>query len=123
AGAARAAVLAELLGGARRVGGERLAQTTGAALAAALPAATLVGAEPTVLAARAVKSAEEIALLAEAQRLNEAAIAEVLPAIVPGVREVELTGRFLAAMAARGVVACHVEPLWCALPRRAAEAP
>jgi Xaa-Pro aminopeptidase len=39
------------------------------------------------------------------------------------VREVELSARFLAAMAHRGVTACHVEPLWCVLPRRAADAP
>jgi Xaa-Pro aminopeptidase len=55
--------------------------------------------------------------------LNEQAVAEMLPAIVPGVREVELTGRFLAAMARRGVTTCHVEPIWCVVPRRAADAP
>jgi Xaa-Pro aminopeptidase len=121
---ARAAgVLAELVGDARRVGVDRLPFGVGEALARALSAAEIVSAEASVLAARAVKTPAEVALLREAQRLNEAAIAEVLPAIVPGVREVELTGRFLAAMVRRGVTACHVEPIWCVVPRDASDAP
>jgi len=120
---AAAGALADLLGGARTVGLERLAFATGVALGAALPGARFLPAEGASLAARAIKTAEEIALLREAQRLNEAAVAEVLPAIMPSVREVELTGRFLAAIARRGVTACHVEPLWCVFPRRRADAP
>lgn len=115
--------LADLLADARRIGVDRLPFALAEALARALPRAVFEAGDATVLAARAVKMPEEVALLAEAQRLNEAAVREVLPAVVPGVREVELTGRFLAAMAARGVVACHVEPLWCVLPRGAVDAP
>lgn len=122
-GARAAAALAELLGGVRRIGVDRLPLATALALERALPGATLDAADAAVLAARAVKTPDELALLREAQHLNEAAIADVLPAIVPGVREVELTGRFLAAMAERGVTACHVEPIWCVIPRRAADAP
>jgi Xaa-Pro aminopeptidase len=118
-----AAALADLLAGARHVGVDRLRLAAADALARALPRATLAAADGAVLAARRVKTAEEIALLRTAQRLNEEAIVEVLPAIVPGVREVELTGRFLAAMARRGVTACHVEPIWCVIPRHATEAP
>jgi Xaa-Pro dipeptidase len=120
---AAAEALADLLGSARTVGLERLAFATGVALETALPGARFVPAEGVTLPARAIKTPEEIALLREAQHLNEAAVTEVLPAIVPGVREVELTGRFLAAMARRGVTACHVEPLWCVFPRRRADAP
>jgi Xaa-Pro dipeptidase len=118
-----ALALAELLAGARRIGVDRLTLATGQTLARLLPKAAFTPADATVLAARRVKTPGELALLREAQRLNEAAIADVLPAIAPGVREVELTGHFLAAMAARGVTACHVEPLWCVLPRSAADAP
>jgi Xaa-Pro aminopeptidase len=118
-----AAAIAERLAGARRLGIDRLTLASGQALARLLPRTTFTAADKTVLAARRVKTSTELALLREAQQLNEAAIAEVLPAIVPGVREVELTGRFLAAMAARGVTTCHVEPLWCVLPRSAADAP
>jgi hypothetical protein len=118
-----AGALADVVGDARRVGVDRLPFALGAALARALPHAELVGADASVLAARAVKAADELALLRAAQALNEAAIADVLPAIVPGVREIELTGRFLAAMARRGVTACHVEPIWCVVPRSASDAP
>jgi Xaa-Pro dipeptidase len=118
-----AATLAALLGSARRVGFDRLPFAVAEPLARTVPGVELVAADATVFAARGRKTAEEIALLRTAQRLNEHAVAEVLPSIVPGVREVELTGRFLAAMARRGVSACHVEPIWCVIPRRAAEAP
>lgn len=47
----------------------------------------------------------------------------VVERIRPGVPEVALTGLFLAEMARLGVTACHVEPVWCALPRTAASAP
>lgn len=117
-----ASAIAALLNGARRVGVERMAFALAEALQRLVPE-PLQPAEPTVLAARAHKSAEEIDLLRQAQRLNEHAVAEVLPTIVPGVREVELTGRFLAAMARRGVSACHVEPIWCVVPRRSTDAP
>jgi Xaa-Pro dipeptidase len=120
---ALAPALAGLVGGARTVGVDRLPLATALALERALPGATLVGAEASLLPARAVKTAAELALLREAQRLNEAGIAAVLPGIVPGVREVELAGRFLAAMAGLGVTACHVEPIFCALPATAAAAP
>jgi len=79
--------------------------------------------ERAALAARAVKTADEIALLRDGIRRNEAAVADVLPSIVPGVREIDLAGRFLVASARRGMTACHVEPIWCAIPRRAADAP
>jgi len=121
--AAAARAFASVLDGARSVGVDRLSEATAAGLARALPSARLTAADAVLTTARAVKMPEEVALLREAQRLNEEAIAEVLPAIVPGVREVELTGRFLAAMARRGVTPCHVEPLWCAMPRHAAAAP
>src|SRR5207244_4818907 len=102
---------------------DRLAFAIAEALARALPGVALEGADTTVLAARALKTPEEIALLRASQRVNHAAIVEMLPTIVPGVREVELTGRFLANMARQGITACHVEPIWCVIPRQAADAP
>jgi Xaa-Pro aminopeptidase len=118
-----AAALATRLGGAHRIGVDRLAPALADALRRALPQATLAAADAAVWPARRVKDPAEIACLRAVQQANEAAIGDVLPGIVPGVTEVALTGRFLAAMAARGVTACHVEPLWCVLPRRAADAP
>jgi Xaa-Pro aminopeptidase len=118
-----AGALASRLGGARRLGVDRLAPALADALRRALPRATLAAADVAVWPARRVKTPAEIDCLRAVQQANEAAIADVLPGIVAGVAEVALTGRFLAAMAARGTTACHVEPLWCVLPRRAAEAP
>jgi len=118
-----AAVLADCVASARRVGVERLPFATAAALERALPGATVEPAERSVMAARVVKMADEIRLLRDAIRRTEAAVADVLPAVVPGVREIDLAGRFLAASARRGMAVCHVEPIWCAIPRHAADAP
>ena len=118
-----ASLLAALVGRTRRLGVERLPAAVGLALERALPAARFDAAEPVLLAARAVKSDAEVALLCEAQRASEAAVAAVLPALVPGVREVELAGRFVAAMARHGLTACHVEPVCCVIPRRGRDAP
>jgi len=118
-----ASLVAALVGRVRRLGVERLTAAVGLALERALPGASLEAAEPVLLAARAVKSDGEVALLREAQRASEAAVAEILPSIVPGVREVELAGRWLAVMAERGVTTCHVEPIFCVIPRRASDAP
>ena len=118
-----ASLLAELVGRPGRLGVERLPAAVGLALESMLPGASVEAAEPVLLAARAVKTDGEVALLREAQRASEAALAEVLPAIVPGAREVDLAGRLLAAMAGRGVTACHVEPIFCVIPRRVRDAP
>jgi Xaa-Pro aminopeptidase len=120
---AAATAIVERLGGVRRIGVERLPFALGAALARALPGVAIDGAEASLVPARLVKTDDELARLAEAQRRNEAAIAAVLPAIRPGVREVDLTGAFLAAMADEAVTACHVEPIWCVVPRTRADAP
>src|SRR5205823_7988251 len=105
------------------IGLERLPAAVGLGLERVMSGVDFDAAEPVLLAARTVKTAEEIALLRAAQRASEAGIAEVLPAIVPGIREVDLSARFLAAMARRDVTACHVEPIFCVLPREAREAP
>jgi len=118
-----ASLLAELVGRGEHLGVERLPAAAGLALERVRAGASFEAADPVLLAARAIKTDEEVALLREAQRASEAGVADVLPAIAPGVREVELAGRFLAAMARRGVTACHVEPIFCVIPRHARDAP
>ncbi len=102
---------------------DRLSAGLRVALDSAFPRARLVDADTMLAPEKMVKTPEEIACLARAQALNEAAMEVVVPRIVPGVSEVELTGVFMAAMTDRGVSACHVEPVWCVLPRTAAAAP
>lgn len=102
---------------------DRLSAALRGVLESAFPRARLVDADTMLAPERMVKTPEEIACLARAQALNEAAMEVVVPRIVPGVSEVELTGVFMAEMTERGVSACHVEPVWCVLPRTAAAAP
>jgi Xaa-Pro aminopeptidase len=113
----------ESAGPAARVGVDRLSAPFAGALEAAFAGAEIVDADQVLWPARMRKTPEEIACLRRAQSLNEAAMATVVRRIVPGVREAELTGAFMAEMARLGVTACHVEPVWCALPRRATAAP
>lgn len=123
-GAARlAAILRETLGGARRVGIDRWSVPLRAELRRALPHVEWIDADGVLVEERMTKLAGEIALLRRAQELNERAIDAVIDALRPGVREIDLTAVFDAALGRLGVTDVHVEPVWTALPRARAEAP
>jgi len=78
----------------------------------------------TVLsAAKAVKTAEEVSLIAEAQRINEEAGALVREACHAGVPATDLTGLFLEAALAAGADASVVDPIWQAMPASVADGP
>lgn len=113
----------EVAGAARRIAADRLSRPLAGALDTVFGEPELIDADALLLPEKMVKTAEEIACLRRAQALTEAAMERVVEHIVPGVREVDLTGMFLAEMAALGVTTCRVEPVWCALPRAAAAAP
>lgn len=75
-------------------------------------ALTLVSAQPVIGAARLAKTADEVACIRTAQRLTEAAMAEVLPLLRPGVTQTELSARFLERIFELGVENVGVDPIW-----------
>lgn len=113
----------ERAGVVRRLAVDRLTAPLAAALSTSFGNAEIVDADALLASEKMLKTPEEIECLRRAQGLNEAAMHAVVERIRPGVREVALTGLFMAEMARHGVRSCHVEPVWCALPRTAASAP
>ena len=115
--------MVELAGG---LAGRRVAVDvqTGAMLRAGVFAeAGLVDASQLVAAAKIVKTPDELACIAEAQRRNEVAMEAVQRAAQPGVTRSELAGVFLARLADLGVEASMIDPIFQPMPRSVGDGP
>lgn len=73
--------------------------------------------------ARLVKTVDEISCIRAAQRINELAMSKVYPWLGPGVRQTELTARFLRAIFELGATANGIDPIWQVMPPTLAEGP
>jgi Xaa-Pro aminopeptidase len=73
-------------------------------------------ATPTMGAAKIVKTVDEIELIRAAERINEEAMLDVEPLVVPGVRATELSGRFLRRVYELGATANTVDPIFQTMP-------
>jgi Xaa-Pro dipeptidase len=82
----------------------------------------LVDAANVTGTARIVKTADEIACQREAQRINELAMYDVQAALVPGVRQNELTAIFLRRIFELGASSNIIDPIWSLTPRSIARA-
>ena len=79
-----------------------------------VPASKVLG------AAKLNKTVDEVACIRAAQRLTEAAMADVVPLLRPGVRQHELSAVFLRRVFELGVENVGVDPIWQAIaPSRA----
>jgi len=83
--------------------------------------AGLVDAGRIVSAAKAVKTADELACMRRALRITEEAIADVERAVAPGVRQVDLSGRFVRRAFELGATANVLDPIWQVMPPSRAE--
>lgn len=81
----------------------------------------LVDAGRVVSAAKAVKTADEVACMLRALRITEEAIADVERAVAPGVRQVDLSGRFVRRAFELGATANVLDPIWQIMPPSRAE--
>ncbi len=81
----------------------------------------LVDAGRIVSAAKATKTADELACLRRALRITEEAIADVERAVAPGVRQVDLSGRFVRRAFELGATANVLDPIWQVMPPSRAE--
>lgn len=88
---------------ARRVGTDAISPTFGTLLPMAFPNAEFVDGEQAMLAARRVKTSDEIAAMSAALRVAEMGIAAAVAELRPGLSEQTLAGAVLEAMAAGGV--------------------
>jgi Xaa-Pro aminopeptidase len=80
-------------------------------------------ASASLSAAKVVKTPDEIELIRAAQRINEAAMADVEPIVRPGARTTELSGRFLRRIFELGATANTVDPIFQLMPDSIDEGP
>lgn len=88
---------------ARRVGTDAMSPLFAQLLPMAFPNAELVDGELAMRAARAIKTADEVAALRSSIAVAEAALAAAVDALTDGVSEQTLTGVLMEAMTAGGV--------------------
>lgn len=118
AGAARlAGVVRDLCGRDARLAVDEVTHP----LATALDGCPLTSAASMLAAAQLHKTADEVACTRHAQRITEAAMAEVRPLVRPGVAQSALSARFLRRVFELGADANGLDPIWQAMePTRAA---
>jgi Xaa-Pro dipeptidase len=121
--AALGAALADIAGplAGRRVAVD--AQTGAMRRAAVFDGASLIDASQLVGAAKLVKTPDELACIAEAQRRNEVAVRAAQDAARPGARRGEVAGVFLSGLREVGVDACMIDPIFQRMPRSVADGP
>jgi Xaa-Pro dipeptidase len=87
------------------------------------PAVAPGSADDVVGAAKLIKTPDELGFLRRALEITEQAIAPVQAALAPGVRQTDLTARFLRAAFELGADANILDPIWQVMPSRLADGP
>jgi len=87
------------------------------------PGGPPTSADDVVGAAKLVKTPDELGFLRTALRITEEAMAPVQVDLAPGVRQVDLTARFLRAVFEQGAEANILDPIFQVMPTRLAEGP
>ena len=80
-----------------------------------------VDAAAVVSAAKAIKTPDELACMRTAVRITDEAMVEVQKALAPGIRQIDLSARFLRRAFELGAMASMLEPIWQVMPRSKAE--
>ncbi|MBC8364668.1 MAG: aminopeptidase P family protein [Actinobacteria bacterium] len=97
---------------------------TGPMLRAGTP--TLVGsadARPVITAATICKTADELACISAAQRINEEAMLDVVAGLAPGVHRSDLAATFLRRIRELGIDRSMIDPIFQPMPRSVADGP
>ncbi|HUO39892.1 MAG TPA: M24 family metallopeptidase, partial [Mycobacterium sp.] len=71
-----------------------------------------------VSAAKTVKTRDEIACIRRAARITDEAMVDVQTALAPGIRQIDLSAKFLRRAFELGAVASMLEPIWQVMPER-----
>ncbi|MCU1373756.1 MAG: Xaa-Pro aminopeptidase [Actinomycetia bacterium] len=105
------------LAAARRLGTDSTSPLATGLLTGAAPDAAIVDGRAAITAARATKTADELACLATATAMAEAGLAAMVAALAPGVTERQLLGTHLEHIAALGSPTPPTEGVVCITPR------
>jgi Xaa-Pro aminopeptidase len=117
---ALATTLRELFAGSARLGLDELPHALQRALGTAFD---LVPASGALGPAKLCKTADELACIRAAQHINELAMLDVQPLLRPGVRQTDLTARFLRRIVELGAETNGIDPIWQVMPRSKADGP
>ncbi|BBY38092.1 peptidase [Mycobacterium mantenii] len=85
------------------------------------PSGTPIDATAILGAAKAVKTVDEIACIRRAVQITDEAIVDVQAVLAPGVRQIDLSAKFLRRAFELGAVANMLEPIWQVMPPSRAE--
>lgn len=80
-------------------------------------------AAPVLAGAKLCKTVDELASIRHAQSLNEEAMRDIVPLVRPGVRQSELSARFLRRIHELGASSNGIDPIWQAMPTALSEGP
>lgn len=83
----------------------------------------IVSASGVLGAAKICKTVDELACIRTAQRINELAMLDVAPILRPGVRQTDLTARFLRRIHELGAATNSIDPIWQPMPATKAMGP
>ena len=114
-----ASALGDLLGPGGRIGVDE--QTH--AMMRGLDGFEWAGASSVLSAAKITKTVDELACIRAAQRINELAMYDVEVGLAPGLRQTDLTARFLRGIFDLGVTANAIDPIWQVMPETRAAGP
>jgi len=80
-----------------------------------------VDAAAVVSAAKVVKTPDELSCMRTAIRITDEAMVDVHKALAPGIRQIDLSARFLRRAFELGATASMLEPIWQVMPPSKAE--
>jgi len=112
-------MLCELFDGEAKLGADEVTHPMQRALAGfdLVPASAVLG------PAKLCKTPDELTCIRAAQRINEQAMLDVQPLLRPGVRQTDLTARFLRRIFELGADTNGIDPIWQAMPPTKAAGP
>ncbi|MDT5220770.1 MAG: Xaa-Pro dipeptidase [Mycobacterium sp.] len=116
-----ARLLAELIPAGSTVAVDELTGAMSRARQLLFPHGAPVDAAAVVSAAKLIKTPDELACIRTAVRITDEAMVEVHKALAPGIRQIDLSARFLRRAFELGAMASMLEPIWQVMPRSRAE--
>jgi Xaa-Pro aminopeptidase len=116
-----ARLLAELIPAGSTVAVDELTGAMSRARQLLFPHGAPVDAAAVVSAAKVIKTPDELACIRTAVRITDEAMVEVQKALAPGIRQIDLSARFLRRAFELGAMASMLEPIWQVMPRSRAE--
>ncbi|KZS77269.1 peptidase [Mycobacterium kansasii] len=116
-----ARLLAGLIPGGATIGVDELTGAMSRARGTLFPNGAPEDASAVVSAAKVVKTRDELACIRTAVRITDEAMVDVHRGLAPGVRQIDLSARFLRRAFELGATASMLEPIWQVMPPSRAE--